>query len=906
MSVQLRCCATLAFVAVALFFGGTAPALAEAPTPPEIQALLDKVHAGSALTPGEQATLRAWSTSHLLQSDPNYRPGAPPSDDAQATGIPDDIRQIIVRAEQGEQTSAAEQTRLKSWAAALNAHKADNLQWILRVGSILRGTVPDPGAAAHAPSGPADKRVLGEVRLDVTQHRKGIVRDGSGEMNISGKITIPCVFLVAENRPSTQPGAHALSIRFEIDHDRMPTGQLVSHVSSTSRERSEDATTTTMIQRGAGLADNIFGGELFFDPALPRPYIRTLQNLSGQSSAVATTTTHTDKGDRHDTTHGTSRAAAALLDPSLDAMRMDLPWATGTFATNDAPAAVAGSRWGTTGAMRQLPPAIRAAVEGTSFSIDAAAIRDHLRAGRNFEVSGTIKYQLDLDVGGTHNVDESTVTFTFAIAPPPGNLYIAPVDEEKWKSWIPDRPWLTDADDAKIFGLQPKSLDGALELFVSYPGDATKCKLQIDLADVKDLAGLSSNYPVHAAQKKSLRIAPDQTGLDVLDEGQRAVTHDRVSTIAFKVVPTTPGGWGKVTAKCTEDGTEARRKANDRTSVELPRDDDNNHIADAYQDAHDGFAGDANGDDDAQPTGQASDGDGLSRYEEYRGFIVRKFTSGAEKKWVQTDPKTKDLFVFDPDFLVKEHYETHGNPIGATLHYVDKTMMNWSASYDTNWDRPGDADHRWLNTNTPADLMAHRQYVIVVVEDETMPNGWAGVTYPDDDEIAANHALYPLCVKHAMKCRNSAHISIVKQRATLHRWVEHFMNAVEHSNENIYLIAKQRLTPAVVDAWIESEIDATVIHEIGHTVGAEHHGPQSHLGAHGCAMRYPQGQEDILEMLLHTAPLRVGYCHDGDEGNVADATWPNPAPSAFFFSPTPTVGPSHDDCWHHININSER
>jgi hypothetical protein len=75
--------------------------------------------------------------------------------------------------------------------------------------------------------------------------------------------------------------------------------------------------------------------------------------------------------------------------------------------------------------------------------------------------------------------------------------------------------------------------------------------------------------------------------------------------------------------------------------VKVPKDDNDNQIADAYEDQQ-GMHPDAKQDDETRPWGNGFPGDGLSAYEEYRGF----YASGMH---IRTDWRRKDLFIYDRD-----------------------------------------------------------------------------------------------------------------------------------------------------------------------------------------------------------------------------------------------------------------
>jgi hypothetical protein len=69
----------------------------------------------------------------------------------------------------------------------------------------------------------------------------------------------------------------------------------------------------------------------------------------------------------------------------------------------------------------------------------------------------------------------------------------------------------------------------------------------------------------------------------------------------------------------------ARRIDNqDLFVVDIPVDENENHIADYWEDLRDPPSREPFSDDDDTPVGNGTKGDGLSLYEEYRGLMVRE------------------------------------------------------------------------------------------------------------------------------------------------------------------------------------------------------------------------------------------------------------------------------------------
>jgi hypothetical protein len=97
--------------------------------------------------------------------------------------------------------------------------------------------------------------------------------------------------------------------------------------------------------------------------------------------------------------------------------------------------------------------------------------------------------------------------------------------------------------------------------------------------------------------------------------------------------------------------------------VVIPRDENENDIADIARQDQRGAKPDS--DEDPTPQGDDYAGDGLTNYEEYRGFIilgevreprrvggvVRMVTRGRPRVHLRTDTRLKDVFVYDQDFM---------------------------------------------------------------------------------------------------------------------------------------------------------------------------------------------------------------------------------------------------------------
>ncbi len=166
-----------------------------------------------------------------------------------------------------------------------------------------------------------------------------------------------------------------------------------------------------------------------------------------------------------------------------------------------------------------------------------------------------------------------------------------------------------------------------------------------------------------------LRFADDQpvpmTAATETADGWTIETTSLAASASVSVTALDYGAWGRLKAEVNVDGEWYDCLAPDRkSSVTLPVDADENHIWDTWE-RNAGLTGHpATEDAEEEPVG-GSKGDGFSNYEEYRGFTVHG-------TWVSTDPRTKDLFIFDEAGMGTGL----ANQTGLLLYLIEQDEMN--------------------------------------------------------------------------------------------------------------------------------------------------------------------------------------------------------------------------------------
>jgi len=322
-------------------------------------------------------------------------------------------------------------------------------------------------------------------------------------------------------------------------------------------------------------------------------------------------------------------------------------------------------------------------------------------------------------------------------------------------------------------------------------------KIRFTLEDVSREPGVSMNYPFHDREE-----APDLfisemsgSGLNITEDGQSAVTLDAVNEAEIVLQPRDFGARGKLSATATvaAGGKEMKVRAVLKRTGEhwltLPLDENRNGIADCWEKAHNIYpcAGDA--DDDGEPEGKAP-GDGLSAWEEYRGFFVRG-------KHERLDPNRKDLFVHDPDRLAEK--AGFGPITGLEVHYVEPEEGRCTGT-----------DDRARVVNFRAGL-SHLvdQHCLWIKKDalpEPDPFNWG--CCEGGREIGPPRTADRYVLVYADQIR-----------ADLQRTVQ------ENRPEITNALGQRGLRPDA--AWLEGQIDAavamTTIHEACHGLGISHH-----------------------------------------------------------------------------------
>lgn len=414
------------------------------------------------------------------------------------------------------------------------------------------------------------------------------------------------------------------------------------------------------------------------------------------------------------------------------------------------------------------------------------------------------------------------VTWFLQIGKPKARLVLE--TDQHYDKWVPALAMGTGntlAVTAKI--IEPQGVRGRIEF---------------TLEEVGREPGECMNHPnTKASDDFDLVIHPKLNGanFDVREDGQKATTTSELEQATILVQANDWGAYGQVRARAfllvggEEVEVDAVYEPLGAPCVAIPRDDNSNSIADCWERDHgvEGCGGDF--DDDGEPAGKGP-GDGLSAYEEYRGFYI-------QNRHHRLNPKKKDLFVFDQHGLMAGSYLPRAT--GLEVHYVLQDEINATDSVPATRKRVVNFNHDRHHL-----VDQHGLWVVESKHDSPDPFVW-GLT--GGKELGPPGTAEPDVKIYAEQIRTDI-TKIYRD------------NLPEIRNQ------QEQHGVRVDETWLGEQIKAATnyvtAHECCHGLGIGHHlesagksGPPKvrrkgvHQGQWSCVIRYVFYDDEILDIL---------------------------------------------------------
>jgi hypothetical protein len=429
---------------------------------------------------------------------------------------------------------------------------------------------------------------------------------------------------------------------------------------------------------------------------------------------------------------------------------------------------------------------------------------------------------LTMPLGENDCVGKATAVLSAILEPVDDELVFEP--SASYDSWIP-APKAEDMPGVRMESAAPLQI--IVRIQPKKPGGkARKGRINFVLDEVSQHRGQCGNYPRDAALKDDLRFADKQQAGIVVDGKYTAHTSHEVSEAAVIIEATDTGAYGKLKASAPDLQLEAIYKPTNAPVLTIPRDDDRNHVADAWDqqmNAH----GTQDSDEDQVP-GQDRTGDGLTYFDEYRGFVV---VENGDKVFRRFDPKRKELLVIDPAGIFDSAIWEQAS--GIVAHLLDESLI------------AGGGDpiaSRVVNFNSDS---GHPKYAVRVV---SMP----GSSDPDDPE-GENQSMG---ITYCEGCRSpkdakSCKVFPARIRAKiedLYQWLGLALaqptspQGQELAGAGFPPWLAQRAhdnlrSPASREALVRQFTTQIAIHEVGHACGLSDHQSGSPPGLSGAPVR---------------------------------------------------------------------
>lgn len=195
-----------------------------------------------------------------------------------------------------------------------------------------------------------------------------------------------------------------------------------------------------------------------------------------------------------------------------------------------------------------------------------------------------------------------------------------------------------------------------------------KARFKFQLVEVSKEKGVCLNWPEkeNSTDGFDLKIEPKTNDLlKVAGDGQSAESAAGLNESTVTITSHDWGAYGKIKVTVVfDDGSfDTAHVQGDKSkqALTIPKDDNGNHIADFWEKRYASGSSDPKADDDLWPLSDKGEGDGLSLYEEYRGFRV-------QGKHIFTSPIEKDIFVRDANSLTIGYF----GQSGLTVHLIKR------------------------------------------------------------------------------------------------------------------------------------------------------------------------------------------------------------------------------------------
>jgi hypothetical protein len=385
----------------------------------------------------------------------------------------------------------------------------------------------------------------------------------------------------------------------------------------------------------------------------------------------------------------------------------------------------------------------------------------------------------------------------------------------------------------------------------------------VTLEDVSQQPG----YCVNAPPKDKADTDPDlklREGDNLwLNDSQSGQSEEEASELSVTINSHDFGAYGRLRVEVVvNDGTVIKAHLDrdpGRDYLDLPLDDNHNHIADSWEREKGVEEFPATWDEANQPAGQRMSGDGISLYEKYRGLVVKGFHQRLE-------PWKKHLFIYDPTGWAQLSLSDPGGVNFAQALDCEVLFVG-----DENWTGPGraGAKKRIVNFNSTEEVHAVDQHGLhlrfPVVDEPTLPadyqemykakhgtndtdtlEGTFGCQYPDYGSAGKHSPVGALVIE---TYANNI-VQYTREVVQYHTWgAPEFAKYWDPATTDSLRAMMRTRCADLAEAYIRDHrndyerrnwlhFTTTITHEVGHGVAVNDLKSPGNVGPIECVMRY--------------------------------------------------------------------
>lgn len=519
--------------------------------------------------------------------------------------IPADVQAIMAKARTGTAPSPAERQRLKDWAQKQGHGPKTTAPSVVLIPADVVGTVSYRRSQDHPAAGQPSKNVTASYTFTAPATMAVQANDGAGDW-------------WASTLGATHPGASHFILSPDPDRkgsvNWTGTGETKSPGISTKWKGTSHAKANIILELSTtGKGDDILlGGTL------------TSLWVDESDAALDEDTTFIDVGTEgsKDTTHTERKHLKGRWDSytASDPQQEVQPWF-----------------------MESLHhPQFGQPSPGATLPLSYLKLTEIIASGKPGKLMGDEDFSFkspDGEVVMGHSHVE------LRLRPPMLKIKALLVPDTNLESWIPEGP-TPKRPEGNNFTAHVELVDTT----TGKPPDVQVKGVDFRLVGVSAIPGVCGNWPAKTDKayetKPDLFFAPKYNR--TISAEQQEIKLDKQHWMDKVIVSSRDfGAYGslKATIELEQgDPLEAQYEKLDRDELPLPLDEDKNHIADAWKP---GLNLNENADDENTPSMRRK-GDGLTVYEEYRGLLIsegRHPIPADDEKHVRLDPKQRELIV---------------------------------------------------------------------------------------------------------------------------------------------------------------------------------------------------------------------------------------------------------------------